>query len=184
MCPEMCLISDHRDGLQYGSVLCHQEQQGGYINGELTSSPTTSQPTKHGLFPSLSSASYISMSFCHSPEWSGGEVHCIAQYIPVVPAVHGPISTRYARSLSPRLLLNSTSTTLWHSSVLTSCASLLVLHRGGTLSTPLHCSVNTVHGDFFDTGMLWLRSIAVNTDTYFMHLLLTLFIAPFLALSV
>lgn len=36
----MCVISDHRNDLQYGSVLCHQEQQGGYIDGKLTHPPT------------------------------------------------------------------------------------------------------------------------------------------------
>lgn len=39
---EMCLISDHRNDLQYGSVLCHQEQQGGHIDGEFTHSLTPS----------------------------------------------------------------------------------------------------------------------------------------------
>lgn len=34
----MCILSDYRDDLQYGSVLCHQEHQGGYIRGALASS--------------------------------------------------------------------------------------------------------------------------------------------------
>lgn len=37
---QMCVISDHRNDLQYGPVLRHQEQQGGYIDGELTPLPS------------------------------------------------------------------------------------------------------------------------------------------------
>lgn len=48
----MCVVSDHRDDLQYGSVLCHQEQQGGYIDGELTPPTPTSQPSTRPVIPS------------------------------------------------------------------------------------------------------------------------------------
>lgn len=47
----MCLIADHRDDLQYGSVLCHQEQQGGYIDGELPPLHPPPQQPAHYTFP-------------------------------------------------------------------------------------------------------------------------------------
>lgn len=40
------VFSDHWDDLQYGPVLCHQEQQGGYIDGELIPSPPTNNQTR------------------------------------------------------------------------------------------------------------------------------------------
>lgn len=55
----MCLISDHWDDLQHGSVLCHQEQQGGYINGEST------LPLKHSL--SKSSAQKVTFQMSSTP---------------------------------------------------------------------------------------------------------------------
>lgn len=91
----MCLISDHRNDLQYGSVLCHQEQQGGYIDGELTPSPLPPPPTptSQPASPLYAHQSLHNQPSCirretpklhcnvisRSPERSGGEVHGTSQ---------------------------------------------------------------------------------------------------------
>ena len=109
----MSLLSDLRNDLQYGSVLRHQEQQGGDIDGELPPPPPP-QPARHTLTDPFiitcvrrETPKLHLKVISHNPEWSGGEVHRAAQrgreykhvpVIPVVPVVLGPNSTRHAGS--------------------------------------------------------------------------------------
>lgn len=105
-----------------------------------------------------------------------GTFHCQAQYIPVVPAAHGPIFSTIRKIVisppSPWPYQDPHSVTFLGCNIMFHCWDSI----GALL---LHSSINRAHGDFFDTEMLWLRSTAVNMDTCFMHLLLTVFIVPF-----
>lgn len=90
-CPTMCLIPGHRDDLQHGPVLCHQEQQGGYLEVEShpTSEPTTPSMTPLSLRQLNKDGKPQSYSLVHTNlvgEFS--EYH--KERIQYIPVVHGP----------------------------------------------------------------------------------------------